>query len=218
MNIYAENAVASDYFGFGIPDGEKLLVSGICADYVTGEREKEEFGRFVSDKIKELFKTEPFNSHNAYAIFNKGFYHLPTRAEAYKKIWKNDSVQPYVHFLEIKDEIMTEYENFYLISGIALLKSLNEINLFSVLDMFGFLNLLFFSKNNLEDIYGEFQNMQNTIFSGSAKSPTVNDGALLGEYCKNGNIWVRYGTAFTDMEVDIIYNSEDFPNTLNFMI
>lgn len=218
VNIYTLSASISDYFSFGKTYSEKLFVSSICADNVSGECEKKEFGCLVSDKIKDLLKADLLNSHNAYVIFNKVFYNSPTRVDKYKKIWKNDSVKPYVNLLEIKDEIMTKYENFYLISGVAFLKTLNEINLFSILDMYGFSNLLFFSKKKLDDIYIELKNIQNTIFLGSLKSPKINYDELLKVYCKNGNILIRYGTTFTDMEVAIIYNLNDFPNTFQFIV
>ncbi len=218
MKIYVLNSNASGYFGFVKNDSTNILVSSICADLVFGTHEKEEFGRLASNGIKNLLKSEPLKKYKAYAIFNKAIYNLPTRTEAYKRIWKDPLVKPYIDQLETKDEITTKYDDFYLFSGISRLNYLDEIDLFSILDMLGFRNLLFLSKYDLNDIYKEFKNIQKAAFSGSSNVPEVNFDALFKEYCREGNVLIRFGTDFTNMEVSAVYNAEDFPNKLSFQM
>lgn len=216
MNVYVLNHNAFEYFGFAKNNSQKILVSSICADYVRDAYEKKEFGCLVNNEIRNLLKSDALKNYKAYAIFNKAIYSLPTRIEIYKKIWKDPLIKPYADLLETKDEIMTKYNGFYLFSGISRLKSLDEIDLFFILDMLGFYNLLFLSRHDLIDIYKELNNIQNIAFLGSLKTPKINFDALFKEYCNDGNVMIRFGTDFTNMEVSVFYSFEDFPNNLNF--
>ena len=216
MNVYILNHNVSEYFGFAKNNSQKILVSSICADYVRSTYEKKRFRCLVNNEIKNLLKTDALKNYKAYAIFNKAFYSLPTRIEMYKKIWKDPMIKPYADLLETKEEIITKHNGFYLFSGISRLISLDQIDLFFILDMLGFYNLLFLSRQDLIDIYKELNSIQKITFLGSVKTPKINFYALLKEYCNDGNVMIRFGTDFTNMEVSIFFNYEDFPNNLNF--
>lgn len=216
MKIYVLDSIASEYFGFVKNNNQKILVSSICADYVKDEFEKREFGCLVNDNIRMMLNLKELCSYKAYAIFNKAVYNSPSKLLIFKKIWKDSLIKQYVELLETKDEILTKYDDFYLFSGVSRLKNIDEIDLFSILDMLGFYNLLFLSKYDLSDIYKEFITILNTAFGGSKKTPEINFGALVKEYCKNGNVLIRFGSDFTNMEVSVIYHLEDFPKKLIF--
>lgn len=48
-------------------------------------------------------------------------------------------MKPYADLLETKEEIMTKHNGFYLFSGISRLISLDQIDLFFILDMLDFI-------------------------------------------------------------------------------
>lgn len=217
MNVYKlSNIDAFKHFGWEKSNNCNLLVSSICADGVINVNEKNMFGNSINKSLKKLFNSNEFSDYKLYAVFNKVLYSKPTRTDNYKKLWKLDSVKPYINSIQIADEIMTEYNNFYLYSGVAYIQNINEIDLFSILDEQPFINMMFFSKNSLHEIACELKNIINDMFGESIKTPNINYCKLCERYCKDDYIILKYFTSFVDMEMGIIYCDDVFSHEIDF--
>lgn len=217
MNLYKlSNINAFKHYGWEKSNNCNLFVSSICADGVINENEKNIFGNSINKNLKKLLNCNEFENYKTYVIFNKVLYSKSTRVDNYKKLWKLDSVKPYINSIQIADEKATEYTNFYLYSGIAHIQNINEIDLFSILDEQPFINMIFFSKNSLHEIVCEFKNIINDMFGESVKTPKINYCKLCERYCRDDYIILKYFTSFIDMEMGIIYCNDVFSHKIDF--
>lgn len=217
MNLYKlSNIDAFKHYGWEKSTNCNLFASSICADGVINENEKNIFGNSINKSIINLLNCNEFSEYKLYAIFNRALYAKPTRTDNYKKVLKSNNLKPYINSIQIADEIATEYNNFYLYSGIAYIQNINEIDFFSIFDEQPFINMMFLSKNSLHEISCEFKNIINDMFGESVKTPKINYCKLCERYCKDDYIILKYFTSFVDMEIGIIYCDNVFTHGIDF--
>ncbi len=161
-----------------------------------------------SNQIKKMFISDALNSYKVYMLANIEVRNPYSKVEQYLKVWKSiaksNDIEGFIKGEEMinKSGDLLFYTSIAEIPQICLEKAIKIV--ISNPDRY----TLFFSKSE-KVLFGEYVNH---MFEDAIQT---NNNGIIDYYkfslaCyKDGNIALRYGTTFTEVELALIYNTKE---------
>lgn len=209
---YCENVGA--YYDW-ISHENKNLFKNLCVLSFNAsgiESRWDEFYQYCAKQIFHLLK-EP-ERYSVYVIASEKIKDKNSKVEHYKKCWKKLSSNYDISKFELGEEILytNNDESFY--AGIARTSLHNLIDALRIVNAKGNKYIIFISKNDAsKQFYMSVDHMKKYMVYNQYGDVDYSNCFL--QSCLVGDISVRYGTSFTEVELALIFNRYDYSTIIN---
>lgn len=198
MNFYIEyNESAKTFFNW--MKGDQYKVLSLNAERICGISDEVEFAKKTNEKINNLLMKNP--NYHLGVIFNRELYSEPRKIDSYLGIWKQREIKEFSRIFIDKQERFLQYQFFYIFLGIAYFESIDSIDLFNIINITPYINVLFLSENDKYKIDDITPNM----FFINNKTPKIDYYNLCNNFDSDKDIVIRFGRDSDSMEVDFIF-------------